>query len=288
MEFVATSPALFLGGKRLNGFSIGAVQGVTVTYIGEVRDSIFSACDLPSRWAYRAVFVAQYGFAAFAAAFVAFMPESPWLLASKDRDEAVLKALTNHGHRGDEAHNRLAAIKHTPWPMVSSETAGATYFECFRKSNLRRTIISIAPLGIQSLGGVVFAAGYSTYYMQRAGYSTAMTFKLQITQQVLSTIGNVMSWWLIDRVGRRGLTFWGLFVLTIILFAPGSLAIFADHQPGGTEARATVAFILIYCWGYNATIGATAHTVLCEVSTSRLRIKTIAIGLATQNRISMM
>lgn len=37
MELLATSPALFLGGKLLNGFSIGAIQGITVTYIGEVR-----------------------------------------------------------------------------------------------------------------------------------------------------------------------------------------------------------------------------------------------------------
>ncbi|KAG7144105.1 Alpha-glucosides permease MPH3 like protein [Verticillium longisporum] len=258
MELVATSPALFLGGKLLNGFSIGAIQGITVTYIGEIPTL-----------------------------FVAFMPESPWWLASKDRDEAALKSLNNLGHRGDEGQKRLAAIKHT-LAQVSSETAGATYTECFRKSNLRRTIVSIAPLCIQSLSGVMFAAGYSTYYMQRAGYSTAMSFKLQITQQVLSTIGNVMSWWLIDRVGRRSLTFWGLFVLTIILYATGSLAIFADREPGGPEARATVAFILIYCWWYNATIGATAYTVLCEVSTSRLRIKTIAIGLAAQNSLNVM
>ncbi|CRK12317.1 hypothetical protein BN1723_009691 [Verticillium longisporum] len=305
MELVATSPALFLGGKLLNGFSIGAIQGITVTplalrgiftclsalsyTIGPLIVALIvnETGDLPNRWAYRAVFVAQYGFAAIATLFVAFMPESPWWLASKDRDEAALKSLNNLGHRGDEGQKRLAAIKHT-LAQVSSETAGATYTECFRKSNLRRTIVSIAPLCIQSLSGVMFAAGYSTYYMQRAGYSTAMSFKLQITQQVLSTIGNVMSWWLIDRVGRRSLTFWGLFVLTIILYATGSLAIFADREPGGPEARATVAFILIYCWWYNATIGATAYTVLCEVSTSRLRIKTIAIGLAAQNSLNVM
>ncbi|KAM0323179.1 hypothetical protein ACHAQA_009029 [Verticillium albo-atrum] len=311
MELLATSPPLFLGGKLLNGFSIGAIQGVTVTYIGEVTPlalrGIFTCLsalsytmgplivalivndtgDLPSRWAYRAVFVAQYGFAALATIFVFFMPESPWWLASKDRDEEAVKALSNLGHRGEEGHKRLAAIKYT-LSQVSSETAGATYFECFRKSNLRRTIVSIAPLCIQSLSGVVFAAGYSTYYMQRAGYSTSMSFKLQIVQQVLSTIGNVMSWWLIDRVGRRSLTFWGLAFLTVILFATGGLAVFADRSPGGPESRATVAFILIYCWWYNATIGATAYTVLCEVSTSRLRIKTIAIGLATQNSLNMM
>lgn len=37
MEFVATTNELFFGGKFLNGFAIGALASVTVTYIGEVR-----------------------------------------------------------------------------------------------------------------------------------------------------------------------------------------------------------------------------------------------------------
>lgn len=46
--------------------------------------------------------------------------------------------------------------------------------------------------------------------------------------------------------------------------------------------------ILLYCWWYNVTIGATAYTILCETSTSRLRVKTIAIGLALQNALQTM
>lgn len=46
--------------------------------------------------------------------------------------------------------------------------------------------------------------------------------------------------------------------------------------------------ILLYCWWYNVTIGATAFTILCETSTSRLRVKTIAIGLALQNALQTM
>jgi hypothetical protein len=44
----------------------------------------------------------------------------------------------------------------------------------------------------------------------------------------------------------------------------------------------------LYCWWYNVTIGATAYTILCETSTSRLRVKTIAIGLALQNALNTM
>lgn len=36
MEFIATTNALFFGGKFLNGFATGALASVAVTYVGEV------------------------------------------------------------------------------------------------------------------------------------------------------------------------------------------------------------------------------------------------------------
>ncbi|KAK3938175.1 general substrate transporter [Diplogelasinospora grovesii] len=307
MEFVATTNSLFFGGKFLNGFATGALASVTVTYIGEITPLVLRGvftclsalsytlgplvCALivndtgnfDNRWAYRGVFCAQYGFAVFATIGVFFMPESPWWLASRNSNTKALDSLTRLGYPGNEGKKRLAVIQLT-LEEIREETAGVAYLECFRKSNLRRTLISIAPLSIQSLSGIVFAASYSTYYMQLAGYSTSESFKLQITQQVISLVGNVLSWYLVDRVGRRNLTFYGLLVLTVILLLTGGLAV--AGTPGAIKG--TVSLILIYCWWYNVTIGATAYTILCEVSTSRLRVKTIAIGLATQSGLNMM
>ncbi|KAF1967930.1 maltose permease MAL31 [Bimuria novae-zelandiae CBS 107.79] len=306
MEFIATTNGVFFGGKFLNGFATGALSSVTVTYIGEIAPLalrgmltcltalaytfgpltvaliVNTTGTYTNRWAYRAVFCAQYGFAAIAAAFIFFMPESPWWLVSKNRPKRALKALQGLGY-GADAEKKLALITNT-LEEVKRETEGVTYLECFRKSNLRRTIISIAPLSIQALSGIAFAASYSTYYMQLAGFSTAMSFKLQIVQQVISLVGNVMSWYLVDRVGRRNLTFCGLMVLTVILFVMAGCAV-----PETSEgSKAAVSMILVYCWWYNVTIGATAYTIVCEVATSRLRIKTIAIGLALQNALNTM
>ncbi|KAJ4321899.1 hypothetical protein N0V84_005065 [Fusarium piperis] len=307
MEFVATTSAVFFGGKFLNGFAVGALASVTVSYIGEITPlalrgmlTCLSALaytlgpfavslivnetgTYESRWAYRAVFCAQYGFAVVSTIFVFFMPESPWWLVSKGQQDRALKSLARLGSKGEEGQKRLAAINKT-LDEIKAETEGATYFECFRKSNLRRTIISIAPLCIQSLSGIVFAASYSTYYIQLAGYSTSESFKLQIVQQAISMIGNIMSWYLVDRMGRRNLTFYGLLVLTAILFVMAALASVGSHG----AIKGTVAMIMLYCWWYNVTIGATAYTILCEVSTSRLRVKTVAIGLASQNALNMM
>ncbi|CAG7982801.1 unnamed protein product [Penicillium salamii] len=314
LEFVATTNEMFFGGKFLNGFALGALASVPLTYVGEVSPlalrgtltclSALAYCIGPlvvalitnttgtytNRWAYRAVFVAQYGYAGIALAFIAFMPESPWWLMSKNRDDQALDSLRKLGYSEEERVKKLALIKVT-LDEVRRETEGVTYFECFRRSNLRRTIISIVPLSIQALSGVAFIAGYSTYYMQLAGYSTEMSFRLQIAQQVVSLVGNVTSYFLIDRMGRRNLMIYGLGVLTIILMLTGGLAVVGSdtsNPSSGGAVKGTVALMLIYCWWYNTTIGSAGYTILAEVSTSRLRIKTIAIGLALQNALYTM
>lgn len=244
-----------------------------------------STGNYDNRWAYRAVFCSQYGFAAISSLFVFFMPESPWWLLSKDRDDIALRSLHRLGYSAASGEDvkRLANIRLT-LEEIKRETEDATYLECFKKSNFRRTVVSIAPLTVQMFTGIVFAASYSTYYSQLAGYSTSASFKLQIVQQVLSMIGNVISWYLIDALGRRALTVYGTVGLTIILWVMGGLAV--GGSPG--ELKGTVAMILLYCFFYNVTIGATAYTCLTETATARLRAKTIALGISFQSCWSIM
>ncbi len=208
---------------------------------------------------------------------------SPWWLASKGRNDSALTSLRKLGYEGEDGIKKLAMIELT-LEEAKHETEGVTYLECFRRSNLRRTMISVGPLIIQVISGITFVAGYFTYYLQLAGYSTSESFKIQIAQPVLSIVGNLMAALIIDAVGRRNLTFYGLVVLVVLLFLTGGLAV--GGSPG--EIKGTVALILVYSWMYNFSIGSTAFTILCETSTSRLRVKTIAIGLASQNCINIM
>ncbi|KAF4948834.1 hypothetical protein FSARC_13640 [Fusarium sarcochroum] len=307
VEFIATTNLVFFIGKLLNGFMVGAVATTMVSYIGEVTAlalrGVFTCCvgvaygvgplvafivinftgDVDSRWAYRTVFCCQWGFAGVSLVLWPFMPESPWWLISKGKKERAVRSLRKLGFNGEAAHKKLALIEIT-LEHVKSETEGVTYLECFRKSNLRRTIISIMPLTIQALSGIFFVAGYFTYYLQLAGYSTQESYKIQIAQPVLSIVGNLMAAAMVDKIGRRDLTFWGLVVLTVFLLITGGLGT-ATSKPAITG---TVAFILIYSWWYNVSIGSAGFSLLCEVSTSRLRVKTIAIGYALQSSINVM
>ncbi|EXJ75325.1 uncharacterized protein A1O5_02021 [Cladophialophora psammophila CBS 110553] len=293
IEFASTTNPVFFGGKFLNGFAITPhawrgifTVGIGVAFgIGPLLAFIIVnyTGDVDSRWAYRVVFCCQYGFAGVSALLAPFMPESPWWLVSKGKNEKALRSLSKLGQKGQEGNKRLALIQLT-LEEIRRETEGVTYFECFRRSNLRRTIISVGPLIIQVLTGITFVAGYFTYYLQLAGYSAKESFRIQIAQPVLSIVGNLMAAYLIDRVGRRNLTFYGLAILVVLLFIEGGLA--TGGSPG--EIKGTVAIILIYSWMYNVSIGSTAFSIMTETATARLRVKTIAIGLALQNSVNVM
>lgn len=189
-----------------------------------------------------------------------------------------MRALRRLGQNPDEIEKRVANIKLT-LEEIRKETEGVSYLECFRKSNLRRTMIAIAPLSICALCGVFFVASYSTYYIQLAGYSTAESFKIAIAAQVCSMVGNIGSWFIIDRVGRRNISVWGVGFLTVLLCLIGGLA--TTNAPG--PIKGVVGLLLVYNFFYNLSIGATSYTAAAEIATSRLRAKTVAIGIALQN-----
>jgi SP family general alpha glucoside:H+ symporter-like MFS transporter len=148
----------------------------------------------------------------------------PWWLASTGRDEKALKKLYKLGYAKEEARMKLALIELT-LQEVRAETEGATYMECLRKSNLRRSIISVMPLLIQTLSGITFVAGYYTDYLQLAGFDTPMSYKIQIAQPVLSIAGTLTAVALVDYIGRRNLTFYGLVVLTVFFLVTGGLGL---------------------------------------------------------------
>ena len=180
-----------------------------------------------------------------------------------------------------ETTKRLANIQLT-LDEVNGETATGSYLECFEKSNIRRTIVAVMPICIQNVGGAYFIMGYLVYYAQLTGYSTAMSFKINIAAQCVSFSGCIISWFLVERFGRRPLNVYGTGLLTVVLWICGGLATKTDSR---SCLKGAVSMFMIYLVVYNATIGSTAFTALGEVSTPRLRLPTAAIGVILQNVI---
>jgi hypothetical protein len=80
-------------------------------------------------------------------------PRSPWWLLSKGKEARAAKSLKQLGYTTDDVEKRMAAIVLT-LEEIRRETEGVSWLECVKKSNLRRTMISIMPLTIQALSGI--------------------------------------------------------------------------------------------------------------------------------------
>jgi hypothetical protein len=118
------------------------------------------------RWAYRGPFCVQFFLPAFLLCVVPFAPESPWYLVRKERFDDARRSLTRlHGNDNAGVEAQLSYISKSI-QLESELQANATFFDCFRGTDLRRTIITVGVFCCQHLSGIIFVLGYSTYFFQ--------------------------------------------------------------------------------------------------------------------------
>ncbi|QPG75838.1 hypothetical protein FOA43_003200 [Brettanomyces nanus] len=116
---------------------------------------------------------------------------------------------------------------------------------------------------------------YSTYYYELAGFSTHRSYQLSCGAQALSISGVIVSWFIFDKFGRRPLIIYGMTCLTIL-----NLIVAAAGTDTGNMTSMTVAcaFMVMYNFFYNVSIGPLAYIFAAEVSSVSLRAKTVAVG----------
>jgi SP family general alpha glucoside:H+ symporter-like MFS transporter len=94
----------------------------------------------------------------------------------------------------------------------------------------------------------------------------------------------ICSWFLINRVGRRSTTLVGTSALTVLLFLIGILDIVPAARAGSTgPVYGQVACIIIFAFVYLISIGPIGFALFAEISSSRLRSRTVGLGIVVQN-----
>jgi SP family general alpha glucoside:H+ symporter-like MFS transporter len=119
-------------------------------------------------------------------------PESPWWLVRAERLEQAKQSIKrlSGGKTEEQINNQVAMMVHTN-RMEAEETKGATYADCFKGVNLRRTEIVCVAFAGQILSGSSFA--YTpTYFFTTAGLPTAASFDLGLGAKGFAFIGTVL------------------------------------------------------------------------------------------------
>lgn len=89
-------------------------------------------------------------------------------------------------------------------------------------------------------------------------------------------IGTVGSWFLMRHVGRRALYLWGLSVQCILLLIVGGLGTMSSNNTGAQWGIGSL--LLVYTFVYDFTVGPVCYSLVSEIPSTRLKIKTVVLA----------
>ncbi|KGO43508.1 Major facilitator superfamily domain, general substrate transporter [Penicillium expansum] len=306
--FFAPNVQTLVAGELLMGIPLGVYQTLTVTYASEVCPVALRAylttyvnlcwvfgqliasgvlkglVEHTDQWAYRIPFAIQWVWPVPIFIGVYLAPESPWWLVRKDRREDAIKSVKRltRADPNFSAEETVSMIVYTNAMEQQTET-GASYLDCFKGTDLRRTEIACCVWAVQSLCGSGLM-GYSTVFYQRAGLADSQSFTMSLAQYAIGVVGTFTSWLFMTYFGRRTLYVGGLVILAVILLVIG----FVSIPPATTSLSwATGSMLLVYTFIYDSTIGPVCFSLVSEMPSSRLRTKTIVLARNTYNVLNL-
>ncbi|GAM83049.1 hypothetical protein ANO11243_010350 [Dothideomycetidae sp. 11243] len=300
ITFTAHTATMLAVGNFLCGIPWGVFQTTTTTYasevcplqlrpflttwvnfcwcLGQMLSSLVlrSVIDLPGDLSFRIPLATQWVWILPLLIAIAFAPESPWWLIRRGRTDDAREALlrlTTHRVGGVDTRAAVNMMVYTN-ELEKAQSGGSDYRDCFKGADLRRTEISCFVWAIQNLSGGSLM-GYSAYFFLQAGMSSDVSFTFQIAQYGLGMIGTTMSWLLMIYFGRRTLYLFGHFAGLAIFATMGLVAVFV---PGSVASWVIGALLLTFVFCYDATLGPVCYTLVAEISSTRLRNKTIVLA----------
>ncbi|ORY59754.1 general substrate transporter [Pseudomassariella vexata] len=303
--FFAPRIEVLLAGEVLCGIPWGAFQSVSPAYASEVAPTVlrpylttfinmcwvigqfFAAAvnkgsiNRTDEWAYRIPFGVQWVWPLPILAGVLFAPESPWWHVRQGNRAAAKASLLRLTSKGKDpsfhADETIALIEHTN-ELEKKMKEGVRFRDCFRDVDLRRTEIVVGIWLVQTLGGQNIM-GYFTYFMTQSGMEASNSFSLSMGQYALGMVGTAGSWFLMARVGRRTIHLGGICTQCLLLIIVGSIGF------SGTKASiwAIGGLLIFFTFVYDFAVGPVTYSLISELSSTRLKAKTIVLARAAYN-----
>ncbi|QDS73864.1 hypothetical protein FKW77_006841 [Venturia effusa] len=299
--FFTKSLTQLLIGLIFMGIPWGVFQTLTTTYAAEVCPTQLRAylttyvnlcwvigqflasgvlkgvANRTDEWGYRIPYALQWVWPVPLIVGIYLAPESPWWLVRKERNEEAkvqLLRLTSRKNTDFNADDTIAMMVHTN-ELEKAATVGTSYTDCFKKTDLRRTEICAVTWVVQAFCGASFM-GFSTYFYEQAGLDTSNAFTLSLCQYAIGAIGTVLSWFLMIKFGRRTLYVGGQAILVCLLLIIGFCGLASEDNSAAQWAIGSM--LLIFTFVYDSTVGPVCYSLVAELSSTRLRQKTVVLA----------
>lgn len=309
--FFSQSLVQLLIGEILVGIPWGVFQTLTTTYAAEVCPTHLRAylttyvnlcwvmgqflasgvlramLSRQDEWSFRIPFALQWIWPVPLAIGIYFAPESPWYLVRKGHIDAAKRSLQRLTARNSgvdfNPEETISMIIHTN-DMEKEFASGTSYTDLFKGTNRRRTEIVCTVWMIQTLCGSTFI-GYSTYFFQQAGMAVDNSFTMTLATYAFGAVGTMLSWFLMTKIGRRSLYLYGQITMCVIMLAIGCTSFAGTSNVAAQWGIG--AMILVYTFIYDSTVGPVCYSLVSELSSSRLRTKSVVLARNMYNIIGI-
>ncbi|KAG0680161.1 hypothetical protein C6P40_002978 [Pichia californica] len=312
LQIASTTVALLAVGRVIAGFGVGGVSATIIIYMSEIAPKkvrgatvsgyqfcvtlglLISSCvdygtqNRNNSGSYRIPIAIQLIWALVLGIGLFFLPDSPRFYVKKNQiDKAihVLSILRQQPEDSKFVQEEIAEIienHEREMALIPNQTYIQSWTSCFKgslrdqSSNLRRTILGTSLQMMQQWTGINFIFYFGTTFFQELG-----TIHNEFLIQIITTIVNVgstpLSFYTIERMGRRVLLIYGAVGMVVCEFIV-AIAGTVDGQNQQTVS-AMIAFICIYIFFFASTWGPGAWVVIGEIFP--LSIRSRGVGLST-------
>lgn len=270
---------MLIAGRIINGICVGITSSQVPVYLAEIakkekRGSIIVIQQLAIEWGILFMYFIGYGcsFIAGTASFrtawgiqfvpavglmigIPFLPRTPRWLAKVGRTKAAIETLAKIQAHGDINDPLVVAEWEEITTILAAEREGQKGWRRFIKNGMwRRTFAGMSVQAWQQLSGANVMTYYVVYVFQMAGLSGSINLISSGVQYALFIIFTAITFFFIDRTGRRPLLIYGAIGMGVCMFVVGGvLGNYGTYVPEGVGGNLNVVV---------SVTGNAAHTVI--------------------------
>jgi len=334
LQVASAGLGLIVAGRLIAGIGVGFVSAIVILYMSEicprkVRGALvagyqfcitlglliasgvnYAVQDRPDRSSYRIPIGIQFAWGVVLAVGIFLLPDSPRYFVKRGMVEKARRSLSTL--RGQPAESEyieaelaeIIANEEYERSIIPAGSWANGWLNCFRgslfksNSNVRKTILGTSLQMMQQWTGINFIFYYSTPFLQSTG-AIDNTFLISLVFNLVNVCSTPLSFWGVEKIGRRPLLVWGAFLMLICQFLVAIIGCTvgfnkthtvpnpADPENPTTVANniaavnAQIAFIAIFIFGFATTWGPGAWIVIGEIFPLPIRSRGVALSTAS-------
>lgn len=319
LEIASTNQeVLFVCGRLIAGGGVGFISAVILLYLSEIAPRkvrgaivsgyqfcitlgillancvVYSTQNRADTASYRIPIGVQFIWALILGIGLFLLPESPRYHVRKGHLESAAKALSIIRGQGidseyirDELAEIIANHEYETQRIPHTSYIGS-WLACFKgsirhgNSNLRRTLLGSGIQVFQQLTGINFIFYFGTTFFQQLG-TISNPFFISLVTTLVNVLSTPLSFWAIEKFGRRFLLVWGALGMIFMQFVTAIIGVTSgrpeDHDDGAVKSM--IAFICLYIFFFAVTWGPVAWVLIGELFPLPIRSRGVAISTAS-------